>query len=571
MSGSLKGILQTKDYINFNLIQSDDSIIKIQTGIEAIAGCLPGDLIQFQEESGCFQVINRAIHKNLVGILELTSKTRYGLTSRGHSKYLWRPMNPAYPPFIVGSSQKDLTKNVLCSINLKDSIWNSQNTKFPEGEIVEYFGSVGDWKAERRALLKHWCPQHHSSKGLLPVEIRPENNVERYTIGSIYEETVNTFHIDPLGCRDVDDILTIYWNSERKIVQCIITIADVAGQFDSLESQILQTAQDIGSTFYDENGSILISMLPKKLSEEYLSLHDNNRDKYGISLDISISLNEYGKTNIEKQTVFLSKIKPGIVKTFTYDSFLSKYPNHNECTIVYRTLEDALGRNGLNYNGIETGEDGIHCFVETTMLYYNWFIGNFLAKSKIVNNIPYRSQERSDAIRIKTWQENAAEMVQSAKYTLGPDSEHCTLGLKNYCHASSPIRRFCDLWIQFELHSVLENTNSYIHNQVLMVNKLNNRSKAQRKFGKQIKLLAALENNQRKFSGICLEWKDEEASGGYYWKGKFLVKELGMIYTVRQTADKIRCELGQSVCLKVGLNFAESVWKRRFVFGISME
>lgn len=569
------GILQTKDYINFHLAQSNGQLLQIPEGIKVLSGCLPGDEIKFDSESKCYKVIHSANHNKLIGILELTSKTRYGITSRGYSKYLWRPMNPAYPPFIVGSSQKVLTKNMLCSINLKGSLWNPSLSTFPEGEIVEYFGYLGNWEAERRALIEHWCPWRNSEKNVSEVNSVNNNNQNRYVIGNSDYEKMNTFHIDPPGCQDVDDILTIYYDNERNIVRCIITISDVAEYIKNQKSQILETAQNIGSTFYNENGGVLVSMLPKKLSDEYLSLHDNGRDKYGISLDIEIGCEVGEGSKILKQSLYLSKILKSVVKTYTYETFLEDtQQNCRNYKIVYEILEKTLGRCATKYNGKETGIDGIHAFVETTMLYYNWYVGNFLATTAVVENIPYRAQGALQSERLKDWQERIPTFTfpESAQYVLGRDSKHSTLGLKNYCHASSPIRRFCDLWIQIQLHSIL-NIQSLGNIMKLpdefvdsLVNKLNDRSKSQKKFSKQLGLIAMMEKGVRDFHGICLEWR--ECENGLFWKGKFLVEEIGMVYTIRQLGDKKRTSVGSKVALKVGIHMTEAVWKRRFVFSL---
>jgi exoribonuclease R len=577
----VKGILHTKDYRSFYLIQPHSTIPLQIPEIQSVVGCLPGDEIQYQADLKQFKVINSAKHRKIVGILELTSKTRYGLTSRGYNKYLFRPMNSSYPPFIVGSSQKDLTKNMLCSINLKNSHWDSYKTTFPEGEIVEYFGPVGDWKSERQALLDHWCPlRNNSSDKVTPTN--PEEDAKRYIIGSIEEEINNTFHIDPPGCRDVDDILTIYYdkgiNADNKFIRCIITIADVAYLINRMDTKIIETAQEIGSTFYDENGRVLVPMLPNKISEDYLSLHDNGKEKYGISLEIGIRLNNDGQGQIENHNIYLSKILPGVVKTFTYESFQeNNWKFGKRAQEVYSTLEKALGRNGTK--GMDE-TDGAHAFVEATMLYYNWYVGNYLANSPLSSNIPYRSQEQMDANRLKKWMSLSAsqsmnfeglgsEPVAPAKYVFGAGSQHHTLGLKNYCHASSPIRRFCDLWIQFQLHLILRNhSENYYgveswrkYNRILEL--LNTRSISQKKFSKQLGLLSAVEKGQRDFHGICLDWIESKDS--LTWKGKILLEEIGIIYTVRQLADKPRPLPGTKVNIKIGLNLSESTWKRRFI------
>ena len=76
-------------------------------------------------------------------------------------------------------------------------------------------------------------------------------------------------------------------------------------------------------------------------------------------------------------------------------------------------LEKALGRSA------EFPHD-THTLIETSMLYYNWFIGNFLAKSASATKTLYRVQDAADAARISAWQ--AAATMTMGK-TGGKDLE----------------------------------------------------------------------------------------------------------------------------------------------------
>ena len=197
----MTGILTTKDYIHFTIVPDDITF----SGSEKANKCLPGDLVMWNFTEERCESITPADHGKIIGILELTSKTRYGLTSRGAPVFLFRPLDSSYPPFIAGTGQKDLTKNVLCSIIYRGE-WKAPSA-FPKGEICEYFGPVGDWKAERAAILARWCQNFPAKLNKLDWESRePSDNMlegrEDLSWGL-------SFHIDPEGCRDVDDILTI--------------------------------------------------------------------------------------------------------------------------------------------------------------------------------------------------------------------------------------------------------------------------------------------------------------------------------------------------------------------------
>ena len=93
--------------------------------------------------------INIKIFMSMIpGILELNSKTKYGMSSRNVPSYLFRPLDTSLGLCIVGCSRKDTTSNVLALINVEH--WSEDLTK---GNLTEIVGKCGDMKAEELALL----------------------------------------------------------------------------------------------------------------------------------------------------------------------------------------------------------------------------------------------------------------------------------------------------------------------------------------------------------------------------------------------------------------------------------
>ena len=56
------------------------------------------------------------------GIIELNSKTIYGLTSRNVPIYRFKPLNTNLTDYLVGCSQKDRTQNMLGLIEQSDTM-----------------------------------------------------------------------------------------------------------------------------------------------------------------------------------------------------------------------------------------------------------------------------------------------------------------------------------------------------------------------------------------------------------------------------------------------------------------
>lgn len=615
------GILVTKDYIHFKILyKSSRSVIGTQpesfefNGAEKARGCLPGDKVAWNTKKNCVELISVAEHGRIVGILELTSKTRYGLTSRGYPIFLFRPFDSAYPPFIVGSSQKNLTHNQLCSILYKD-YWRADTT-FPRGEIAEYFGYVGDWRAERAALLARWCPNKAAridKATLEQYQLSTEYFANRIDLAN---KSSVTFHIDPEGCRDVDDIITVCdWDScsenSHQSFDFIITIADV-GAWIEPDSNIATAAYSIGQTFYDENGKALRPMLQNILSEDLLSLKNYGENgftytyKLGISYVLKIKQNKLGQSEIshEHSKLILSKIKKSDIHTYTYDNFIENLSQHthentqqnksilSRTLLAYLAIERELGRPGNKYSGI-AGTD-VHAFIESCMLVFNKKVGYFLATEGLSGQTLYRVQDEQDTERIAKWAEIGQILGDSsdfswlgnkaARYALGnlDGVRHAGLGLNYYTHSSSPIRRFADLWNQWLLHSVLEK--KLIPELAIfpiedLVENINERAKASKRFGRELAIIAALEGGMRVFEGICLEWRIKSGQNNQdqsqdqdrnkkKWRGYFWIPAWKEIAVVRQLPDRIRPNPGERCHIHCGINWVCGSWKERFVLEV---
>ena len=89
------------------------------------------------------KIVSGKVDKNhaiIVGRLCISSKTRYGITSKGLQRYLFIPRNRAYPNYIVASKLKQTSIDVYCSIEIEK--W--EDSKNPYGSLVEVFGNVTD-------------------------------------------------------------------------------------------------------------------------------------------------------------------------------------------------------------------------------------------------------------------------------------------------------------------------------------------------------------------------------------------------------------------------------------------
>jgi hypothetical protein len=94
MSLLTTNILQTTDYENFT-IDTGESISSFSGAVNA-NGCLPGDTVTFLQNK-CTLIKRSHAYPFLSGILELTSKYRYGFTSRDVPIYKFTPFRKEFP------------------------------------------------------------------------------------------------------------------------------------------------------------------------------------------------------------------------------------------------------------------------------------------------------------------------------------------------------------------------------------------------------------------------------------------------------------------------------------------
>jgi exoribonuclease R len=239
-------ILYTKNYKHFevNNISFDD--------YHQANRCLNGDTVEW-DGTKCI-LKQRGEHRTLVGLLELNSKYLYGHTSRGHKIYLFHPFDASYPPMRVGSSERDTSSNQLALVKFE-----SWTETMPRGNLLRLLGPVGSLDAEKIAL--QWL-YGKPELAKLTVDLVPEISERPLLLST------NTINIDPEGCQDIDDLLTLLPKEDGW--DLYITIADVAEHIGELSpGDVL--AKERCQTLY-QNGVAVLPMLPRNLSEQQLSL-----------------------------------------------------------------------------------------------------------------------------------------------------------------------------------------------------------------------------------------------------------------------------------------------------------
>lgn len=408
--------LQTSNYKTFRL---GDILF---SDFKQANHCLPGDIAEWRNNK-CV-LVKRASHRFIPGILETTSKTIYGHTSRGSKLFLFHPHDRKYPPFRVGSNSRDTSRNQLGLIEFMD--WDDFET-LPRGNLLSLLGPCGEVELERKALTYEYGNPRLASK-LFDIE---DGSRE----GRVLLEGF-TFNIDPDGCMDIDDVLTLNQHSETEW-DFTITISDVAAHI--LEgSEGDNHALALGQTLY-ANGEATVPMLPLPLSEMALSLRPNE-------MHLGISLVCRWNTGTKQLTV------GGFQETYFKNNRSYSYESVSKADeFPLDVLQDIASF----LHGSTTTDS--HEWIAECMLLYNKEVAKQLVKH---NAGLLRTHKPADADKLREFvaihPELQALAYEAAKYEVtGPEKLHASLGNVPYCHASSPIRRYADLVNQRALKCIL--------------------------------------------------------------------------------------------------------------------
>ena len=523
--------LFTKDYVRFQ-VHDDGQCIKEFTGIEQAAKALPGD-----EVSAEGALLQRIEHPPIVGIVHLQSKTKYGMTGRGFSIYLFEPINKGYPLMIVGCSEKNAMSNMIGLAKFESWLPGS---KYPRANLIRLLGACGDPDAEAESILLRYSPWPY------PKNVTLSPNYESELLKRPLIEGY-TFNIDPPGCQDVDDVFTVSQSESNREWSLTISITDVASAIEE-GSPLDLHAKRVGQSLYPL-GSEPKHMLPPSIGTDALSLGvDKIRNCISVCMKWSEDLGELLSSDI-----ILAKTK--VDRAYTYRE--AQEETRDELKTL-KTMACYLAKRDLL-----TSEE----WVEALMIHYNNQIGIFL-KSHSTGIL--RSHPEPDEEKIRRWtsidpclEKLAYSAATYCSSLSAVESMHWGLGLTDYTHASSPLRRYADLYNQRCVLAIIHGMDKIYPSEELCKD-LNFLGKNAKSFERDMFFLQALsESPDPTVTGTVVEITDEKLQVWVpAWNRLVRVKK-------DMDLDEEEIRVSQKVQLSYYVQYQNARWKDKIVFSLS--
>jgi exoribonuclease R len=519
-------LLSTKDYQHFQLLDEETGhVLHEFDGAKTARGCLPGDKVSFSE--GQVTLKKRAANIPLVGTLHIQSKYLFGYTAKNVPIYLFHPYDTSYPPMRVGCSSKDGVNKI--GLVQFDS-WAPSET-YPRANLVELLGDSGDPVAEYEALQYQYAPWKKQTVKIAQSQI-PQSTAPRLE--------GFTFNIDPSGCKDIDDVLTLRDRSDGtyEFTITIANLTDIVEPNSTLDIVAVRQAQ----TLYDD-GVAIAPMLPRWLSEDYGSLLPG-QDRKGLALKAI-----WNGTTLEDFRFEECLVKNN--KTFSYEEFqaLEEFP---------RTQVQAIA----SFLKGSPSEDS-HEWVEQTMVLYNLKVAEL-----------FRQETRGLLRQRQPGEFEAATYVPTATAETHADFH------AYYTHATSPLRRYADLVAQRHIQEILTARKSLVNPNGLLLHHLNKRNKQSKSFErdcfflKQVSLKSSgsVECDVREILAVADLWKLTVWVPSWNRFVKLRVSGTftdGLHITRKDQSETFRVKVGDTCQLKYYCDMTQPNWKRRLVLSLS--
>ena len=478
------------------------------------------DEFEYNREKNTIDVTSSWVRtdKNIPGILLLENNRTYGRTeNKKRLYYKCKPNNSKLPYFLIPYDmpmgfQKNF-KNKYVTFHFHQ--WND---KHPCGILSQNIGDTYDLPSFNEYQL--YCKNLHQSITLSIAKAKEQlkqNSIDHYVktirsnpteYGPIlnYENREDIFTIDPRGCLDRDDALSIKTQDKGHITEHIVSVY-IANVWVWLEAMNLWdvVGNRVSTIYFPE---MKRPMLPTVIGEQLCSL-DQKHTRLAFVMEFSVV--EHPNKGIYIQ--YLDGLRPTlqqcaiqVTHNFDYEERkLLKYKPYLDLQTLTKKMDTSVRDS--------------HDVVSYWMTQMNYYVAKHMKYEKMGIYRSVQSRNNSVTITNKIEEVKAQmppfvrlwEQQMSGKYiVLNKDGttdninelQHDVLGFSQYVHFTSPIRRMVDLlnqilWVRNHINpsAMRIDITDFYNKQVQNIDELNRQMKTIRRIQSDAHILDKVTND----------------------------------------------------------------------------
>jgi hypothetical protein len=407
----------------------------------------PADLLlkkyNFLKFAGCKTATkNPSSSKKIFGIIDYTNKTQYG---KKDNKFItrFRPLSFSSERTLLIKTSSRLYNNVYA--------FAEQESGADMLKCVSVCGNVG---ADQLDIMSpFYATDTVPKRWKSPIEITSNSGAIDMTMKAV-------FSIDGDSTLDVDD--AVHYEYADSFHWVGIHIADVSSALHSMDESTSRTfleqmAANTSSIYPD--GVNKIDMISKDVGENQCSLVEGAmRNVVSIIFQFDESYGLLDSKLIHARIINRRKMTYKQADRIFTNKKLEDLPENRDIYMV-RLIIDKQHTHATS--GQEYGDTPDECIsramVAKLMILYNTHIAKYLYQTNPLSilRVHYAQEDDTDASSLHP---DVLPIVQRMKSYKGyyrvaadcapADAVHSSLGLTYYTHATSPIRRFVDLWNQ---------------------------------------------------------------------------------------------------------------------------
>ena len=487
-----------------------------------------GDVFNKREEDDKITVIESPVKKdkNIPGILLLENNKTYGRTENSKRLYYkCKPNDQKIPSFLVaydisvGFNKNYKNKYVTFT-------YHHWTDKHPVGVLSQNLGDVYDLPSFNEYQL--FCKQLQTSikpastLANIALRSRPVCSYQTEILASpkrfgnmvnLFDKKQFIFTVDPRGCTDRDDALSIISCTNGDITEHLVTV-HIANVWVWIEALGLSDymGNRISTIYFPE---MKRPMLPTIVGEQLCSLDEGNV-RFAFSMDFTVI--DHPKKGIYIQ--YLESMRPCLFQSAIQVSknFVYEEPDLLE-NLDYQSLKRLTQK-------LDKTIKNSHDVVAFWMVQMNQYTAKHMkserfgifrtVQSKSNNNDIFDPDDNNDDLPlvVRLWEQQLAGeyVVYSNKLQ---NLCHTALGCSQYVHITSPIRRMVDLlnqiaWVKHHIKEVVfsDSLNKFYENQLEKMPELNDKMKKIRKIQSDAHILNTVVCDphilSRDFKGIVL-------------------------------------------------------------------